>query len=405
MAEKSNYYKDPGHARQVNWMFHPEIVKKVLEGKYNEITPYTAEFVVTTNCSNRCNICGYKPTKKIMGNWEKNDFSNPKYHMKSVDFGKSLLDKLFEAGLKGIIFTGGGEPFLHAGLEEMIKHTAENNIDFVLYSNGNSTSERRLLKVVELNPLLVRISLNAGTEEGYNRFHCPSNSKGALQRCISSIEIVAKAALQNPNMDFGVGVVVCNENEYELVEAAKRVREIKERTHGRIDYITYRPGFNYFGKEQLSAELLDKAHRIVEEEVEKVMEGTGIRVSNVTPRYKALKENTRHYTKCRGTGLFGEVAPEGTMHVCCDRNCHPDFIIGDLGLNSVKEIHSSKRRTNLLRCIDCNNCGNCPPACNPHDVNNQFEWIEEKRTEGKMNEVESFIKQKQEAGAPKMVNF
>ena len=171
-----------------SWVYHDSVVKKVLEGDYEGIRPFSAEFVTTLNCTNRClGPCSYCLQRMCEGIACKNDFSNPKTHMQSLDFAKNLMDKLVEGGIRGITFTGGGEPSLFTQLEDIMEYTSEKGVDMVLYSNGNSWSKERIRRVVQTSPSIIRISLNCGTKNGYNEFHRPFNPGNAFETVLNSI--------------------------------------------------------------------------------------------------------------------------------------------------------------------------------------------------------------------------
>ncbi|MBU0614461.1 MAG: radical SAM protein [Nanoarchaeota archaeon] len=395
-----------GHLSPNSWVFHDQVASKVIEGDYLGIMPFSGEFVTTMNCSNRCSIpCSYEVAKKIEGLWEKNQFSNPIAQMQSLGFAEMLVDRLVEAGVKGLTLTGGGEPFLFTGLEELAHYVTSNGIDLVVYTNGNSVSKSRINRLLEAEPMLVRVSLNAGTKDVYNAFHSPLNPEHALDNSLDTIETLARGSILNPKISVGVGVVINKVNEGDLVEVAYRLRDITEKTGGGIGFVTYRPAFNYFGSEQLKCDILDRTHEIVETEVREALRGTGIKVSNVTSRYLALKQDTRYYNACRASGLFYEVAPSGNLHLCCDRNCHRDYIIGNLSRQSLAEIWQSQQRIDMIHETDSDYCKTCPPACKPHLVNNQFAQIEALRDAGELYKVEVWIESQRAMPKPKMVNF
>jgi len=138
-----------------NWIFHDQIVEKVLEGDYFGIMPYCAEFVTTMNCSNRCEIpCGYKLQKIMEEVWEKNNSQNPRVHMQNIEFAKNLLDRLINGGVKGMIFTGGGEPFLFKGLEDLVARASEQGVDSVVYTNGNYPVGNGIGPILEMQDVL-----------------------------------------------------------------------------------------------------------------------------------------------------------------------------------------------------------------------------------------------------------
>jgi len=388
-----------------NWTHHDKIVENVLEGTYELIMPYSGEFVATLNCTNRCESpCPYKTAKEIEGVWESNDFSNTLVHMQSLAFATNLVDRLKEGGVKGLIFTGGGEPFLFPELEDLVDYTTSVGIDSIVYTNGNSVSETRAKKMVESAPKLIRTSLNAGTKEVYNKFSGIDSEK-AFYIALATIETFARETKDSNSTDFGVSVVINKDNQYDLVESALRVREIADKVGGGIEFLAIRPAFDYWSSDQLTTNLLEETYEIVETQVRQVLQDTGVAVKNFRPRYEALMQDTRFYDECRASGLFIELGPSGKMYQCCERNCHSDYEIGDLTKSSLEEIWLGEEREVTSSKIKYQGCNQCPPACKPHIINNQFAEIERLRENGEMYKVELWINANRSMGKHQMVNF
>ena len=392
-----------GFLMPANWVHHNQIVEKVLEGDYFGIRPYSAEFVATLNCSNRCKgPCSYCLQRMIEGVDRKNSFTNPEVHMQSFSFAKDMLDKLIAGGVKGITFTGGGEPFLFRHLEELVFEATKKGVDCVVYTNGNSVSEKRISRLIEASPILIRQSLNCGTEQVYNEFHKPFNTN-AFSNALKSAKAFAQGALNNPKVNFGISFIVNEINKDDIPETGKRIREILDEVGGGISFLAYRPAFNYCGSKQTPPEVLDEAFNLVEDSVKPILADTKVKVNNVKCRYETLKGEEREYTKCRASGLYAELAPNGKLHVCCDRNCHRAFAIGDLKTQTFEEIFSSDQRKAVLAYADDYNCTTCPLACKPHETNKQFELIETLRNQGEMYKAEAWINAQRQKGSA--VNF
>lgn len=400
-ADKNRCYNDGiGFLNPNNWVFHDQIVKNVLSGDYFKIMPVCSEIDATLNCSNRCTECAYKYVKIPEGVWLRNDFSDPEVHMPNIGYAINIVDNLKRADIKGIIFTGGGEPFLFKGLEEVVNYTTSLGIDSVCYTNGNILEERRINRILEAQPLLVRVSLNAGTKEVYDSFHKPLVAN-AFERTLKTIKRFAIGSL-NSKTSVGVGVVINEENQNDLVNAALRVREIIE-AGGKIEFIAYRPQFDYYMANQLPNELLDRTYEIVERDVKALMKGTGVKVANLGRRYEALKRDTKNYSVCRASGICAEVGPLGAFF-CCDRNLNRKYFIGKMN-TELKEVYSGDERRRILEYVDESKCKVCPPACKSHEANIQFQKIEELREQGKIERVELWINAQRKIPKPKMVNF
>ena len=88
---------------QGKWIFHPNQVEKLLEGEINGVTPINAEFVPSLECPFNCPHCTYTQT-----GWRKRTIEQKGERMMDFSSMKILIDKLEEAGVKSLTFTGGG---------------------------------------------------------------------------------------------------------------------------------------------------------------------------------------------------------------------------------------------------------------------------------------------------------
>ena len=389
-----------------NWVYHPGIVENVINGKYEKIKPYSGEFVMTLNCTHRCESpCPYTQQKQIAGCWNENDFMNPLAHMQTLDYAKRLLDKIKQAGVKGLIFTGGGEPTLNKYLGGAMKYADEIGIDTVLYTNLVGLSNSQLEEILDANPLLIRGSLNAVSKEPYNKLHNPLNKVNSHEKALKNVKRISRGVVDKPNIDFGIAFVINEINKNDLENSAYELRDILIRNNARIDFATFRPTFDYVGGEQINPEVVDEIYEKVEKKVRPVLESIGIKCNNVKPRYESLKKDTKNFTACRASGLYVELSPNGDLHLCCDRNAHPDWAFGNLNRNSLEEIFEGNARRVMIESVNEDNCSGCPPGCKPQMTNNQFEEVERKRALGEMQDVIDWVNAWQEYPKPKMVNF
>ena len=101
-----------GALAPTKWLQHEDRVQKIIEGKSNDIVPVTVHLVPTLRCDHLCYFCTYGGAK---GNKRQEDNRpvalQPKNAMKDMPFEnmKDTLDKLSSTGVRGVIFTGGGE--------------------------------------------------------------------------------------------------------------------------------------------------------------------------------------------------------------------------------------------------------------------------------------------------------
>ena len=124
------------------WARDEKRSKQVLAGKYAEITPFSFEFVPTLNCVHRCHECAYRVPKEALGLWRQNDFSGS-FHM-DLPTMQAILDRLKEADVNEVLYTGGGEPLLNVYTPRAMSYATEIGIPRVgLYTNGRRLPRAR----------------------------------------------------------------------------------------------------------------------------------------------------------------------------------------------------------------------------------------------------------------------
>lgn len=121
-------------------------------------TPISAQLIITNRCNLRCIFCVNQ--KKIDKNYRSIEMSK--------EVAKDTIKTLKELGVKGIEFTGGGEPLLHPYFEEIMEYAIDLKITTALVTNGV-----RLTKISKdlLGKLdWIRVSINSGRED-YKKIH------------------------------------------------------------------------------------------------------------------------------------------------------------------------------------------------------------------------------------------
>ena len=85
----------------ISKLFQPQVYERVNEVlKKDTAKPLVIEFDITSNCNQNCVAC-----------ISRNLLSKGEIPFPGI---KSLLDLFSFAGIKAIVFTGGGEPLLHS---------------------------------------------------------------------------------------------------------------------------------------------------------------------------------------------------------------------------------------------------------------------------------------------------
>jgi len=86
------------------------------------IPPIHAQFIPTNYCNLNCSFCSCSEEDRTK-------------QMK-LNKAKVIIEDLAELGTKAVTITGGGEPFMHKHINEIITHFGENRIKVGLVTNG-----------------------------------------------------------------------------------------------------------------------------------------------------------------------------------------------------------------------------------------------------------------------------
>ncbi|MEM2971544.1 MAG: radical SAM protein [Candidatus Bathyarchaeia archaeon] len=120
----------------IKFLFHDENVKKVLRGDFYSVTPVTAQIVPTLQCNFRCPRCTYGQIKmELMKSCKKIQMSYKELCL--------IIDRLCEGGIKGVVFTGGGEPTCYRHLPDGIKYAKEKKLEVGLFTNGSLLTDKK----------------------------------------------------------------------------------------------------------------------------------------------------------------------------------------------------------------------------------------------------------------------
>lgn len=138
--------------------------------------------------------------------------NNPKRFM-PTERALSLLDEMKSSGVKGLQFTGGGEPLLHPDHMRIFSRAIDLGFRCSLVSNGLAMSSE--LKMLLADFSWVRISIDAGTAETYSKTRTtnPANFRKVLNNVSDLADIIRQ---RKTDCLLGIGFVVMPHNWSEI---------------------------------------------------------------------------------------------------------------------------------------------------------------------------------------------
>jgi len=311
-------------------------------------SPITVELDMTNICNHACPECVVNYFRK-----ENNSFL-------SQQFVAGIIKQLTKAKIRGLIFTGGGEPLCNPTTIEMVKLAYKLGLDLGFITNG-SLLDKDNTKVLLDCCVWVRISLDASSKETFYLTHGKDGKE--FQNVINNIKLLSnqKEKLKS-HCTVGVGYLTSKNTASEMGKATILCKNLG------VDYLQFRPmqvhdggKFKYCWTE-------------VTKDMEKCLKYSqdGYQVLYSKHKYDMMKRRDygRYYKKCYGHQFATVIAADGKIYICCHLRGYDKYCIGDLNKNSFEEIWNSKRRQEIVDNIDFKDC---IPLCRDNTFN-QILW-------------------------------
>lgn len=397
------------------WVHWHERAELVLRGKYKNVFPLHFEGILTLVCNFMCPHCTQRTSRLrwVDGStWQNNAPVVPSNTM-SIENIKKVLEDIANYRMDsytGVVW-GGGDPTAYPWVYEALRYAKGLGIKSCFLTNGVFMDVEQL---VEIQPVVIRISLDCGTEAVYRRFHGYPEGWNYFARCLDNMRTLARRKLEKgiPTL-FGVSLILDERNLGDAIVATKLIRSIvNEAGAGSIDYAVLRPVFNYRHLDcevaVLRSDTKPRAHSLLERdgEVREILEQCGVAVVIAKDSFDPPPPDSYYDSlvsgDCLAYGWCGQVRHNGDVQLCSDSYGNPDFTIGNVLKQDLKDIWRSERRLELLEKVNRRQCfrTSCPHTSRGHHLNRIFHQIEVKRREGRIDEVRTWVSQLQEVTLP-----
>ena len=332
-------------------MYHPKRMREWMETG-DTSAPVTVKIDLTNVCNHDCPGC-------IDADLIAND--NNELH---IDLVKTLLDDLKSMGVKGINYTGGGEPTAHKKFAEVIRHTAELGLDIGLICNGSLFHKKR----IPMEELLrhfswIRVSLDAYDHDTHVRTH---GSKSTFKKTVQNMrDLVRIKKEQNLDVTLGAGYIT---NQYEdmdrqcwrFVELCKDIG---------LDYAQLRPSFGFFFDYK---KIKPSEWKDIFAELKKYEDSSFRVVIDEGKFHKIFSGKTgRKYSTCHAQSFKStSITARGGVYICCSLSGVSEGFIGNIKKETISEIWNGKRRQDILAKLQVKKC---PKLCVGDNLNEALE--------------------------------
>lgn len=286
-------------------------------------SPVTVEVDLSNRCSLGCQSCHFAYTHVAgprKGSAAPEGFSSTG-QLADLDVFTRAFREMREAGVRGLVFTGGGEPTLHPQFEEFVR--AAEGLELGMYTLGGHLPDARAVLVRERFTWMV-VSLDTVDATTYAREKRVPESR--FQEACRGVRRVAGG-----RATVGVSFLLHAGNWQQI----EQMVALGDTLHA--DYVTLRPTIET-DTSDLSRIAGDRSW--VTDALPTLIRVAASPYVEVDPdRFVAYRDWQGHgYPTCYGIRLVTQITPDGRVWVCPNRRGIAGSELGDLTRESFAEI-------------------------------------------------------------------
>jgi MoaA/NifB/PqqE/SkfB family radical SAM enzyme len=204
---------------KINYSKGDLLLAGIKSGRKAFIGPEQVVVDLTNHCNQRCIGCWlYSPLLKEKPNEE---ITNRQLSLESA---KDLILSLAELGTKRIRFTGGGEPFMHSDIMNLIECAKSKGLVCCITTNFALLNKQKIKDLIRLEVDELAISLWASNSDTYQKIH-PGSPYGSFEKIKENLIFLSEERKDKPRVTLCN--VICNLNYLELEEMFKFALEMK----------------------------------------------------------------------------------------------------------------------------------------------------------------------------------
>jgi len=322
--------------------------------------PITVKIDLTNVCNHNCPGC-------IDFDLIEND--NNQLKLETIE---QLLPNLKKMGVKGINYTGGGEPTTHKKFAEIVKKTHENNLDIGLITNGSRFHKLPMDTILNMFTW-VRVSFDSYDEETHKKTH---GSMAKFNQMVENIKLLVQIKeKQGCDTTIGLGYITnqypeMDRNLHKFISLSKKLG---------VDYAQLRPSFGFlYDYESISVKEWDKIFQKA-----KGCETDKFSVHIDRKKFEKILANNvqRCYSRCHAQSFKSTtISATGDVYICCSLSGRSEGHIGNIKEQTFYEIWNGETRKEVLEKLDV---AKCPHLCVGDNMNEYLEFFKNNQPQHK----------------------
>lgn len=321
----------------------PRVHEWLLNG---DTFPICVEVSPAERCNQRCVFCAF-------------DYLEYKGPLLDDEILKLRLPEMASQGVKAVVYCGEGEPLLHPRFSQLASHAKGAGLDVALSTNGLNLHQG----VKEYLPLLtwLRVSINAGTSQTYNRIH-----RGRSTDFDQVMDNLARMVLLKTKRKYpctiGVNFILLDENFDEVLPFAQMLKRIG------VDYLAIKP----YSWHPSSLNRLKTSFTFVDlVGLDNQLQSIASQDFGIVLRFKAMGRvgEPKLYSQCLGLPFFANINAWGDVMPCQLFMGKKEFSYGSIYQNSFSEVWRGEQRRSVLERIAGMDISDCRENCRIDPIN------------------------------------
>ena len=331
-------------------VYHPEAVARWLNGE--NIYPIEIEISPSGTCNHRCVFCavdyvGYRP--------------------RFLDQDIILRDirHMSKKGLKSVICSGEGEPFLNQNMPDMVNSIKACGVDVAASTNGVLFTKEKMQECLG-SFTWVRYSVASIKQDLYDKIQ--RGKEGDLEKVRTNLAEAVRIKKEKAlGTTLGVQCLLLPDNKGYVVDMAKELREIG------VDYFTIKPYSQHLHSENSFD--VDYEEML---ELEKELQTYVTEEFSVYFRANAMKKMHREkcYKQCLGLPFMTHIDSAGNVWPCVAHIGAEGFCYGNINEQTFEEIWEGEQRQEVMQKLsqlDINKV--CREACRLDEINKYLDEL------------------------------
>lgn len=314
--------------------------------------PVTMELDLTNLCNQKCPHCfGYYPER-----------DQARMHLEQA---QGIIRQIQELGVRGLTFTGGGDPLVSPICIPCVEYAKEVGLDVGFITNAQALKEE-WAGILLKNCQWLRVSVDAATPKIFRLTH--GMDEKSFRKVLDHVRLLVRLKKEMSSAcTLGIGFLTSNQTAEDIYPFAVLGKELG------VDYAQYRPLLRRHGEPEI-----DYSDGAILAEMRRAsgLSGEGYRVVHSEHKYELIQRGKleRDYKKCHGQHFAAVVSADKKMYVCCHMRGVEKYCIGDLSKESLDQIWFSEKRQKIADSVDFRDC---PPLCRCDSFNSILWEIKE----------------------------